>query len=88
MTKNMFKAHLDRHASGKGKKAMNCMRCGRNFSQFKSLYQHLIQTHGDVTQEEIDALEASHAKCPLCQVSPAIMPRNRDYFFLLKFLFT
>ena len=70
MTKNMFKAHLDRHASGKGKKAMNCMRCGRNFSQFKSLYQHLIQTHGDVTQEEIDALEASHAKCPLCQVSP------------------
>ena len=39
MTKNMFKAHMDRHASGKNKRAMNCFKCGRNFSQFKSLYQ-------------------------------------------------
>ena len=94
MTKNMFKAHMDRHANGKSKKAMNCFKCGRNFSQFKSLYQHLIQvmfclymkgmlvssalqqtphsylfysqTHSDVTQAEIDRLEASHAKCPVC----------------------
>ena len=39
MTKNMFKAHMDRHTSGKNKRAMNCFKCGRNFSQFKSLYQ-------------------------------------------------
>ena len=46
MTKNMFKAHTDRHANGKGKTAMNCFKCGRNFSQFKSLHQHLIQVRG------------------------------------------
>jgi len=67
MTKNMFKAHTDRHAAnGKNKRAMDCFKCGRNFSQFKSLYQHLIQTHADVTPEEIAKLEADHAKCPIC----------------------
>merc|ERR1712223_1597543 len=66
MTKNMFKAHMDRHASGKNKRAMNCFKCGRNFSQFKSLYQHVVQTHADVTPEEIAELEANHAKCPVC----------------------
>lgn len=66
MTKNMFKAHMDRHASGKNKRAMNCFKCGRNFSQFKSLYQHVVQTHADVTPEEIADLEANHAKCPVC----------------------
>jgi hypothetical protein len=30
------------------------------------LYQHLIQTHADVTPEEIAELEAAHAKCPIC----------------------
>jgi uncharacterized C2H2 Zn-finger protein len=31
------------------------------------LYQHLIQTHADVTSEELEELEAKHAKCPICQ---------------------
>ena len=66
MTKNMFKAHTDRHQNGKNKKAMNCFKCGRNFSQFKSLYQHVVQTHADVTPDEIAELEAAHAKCPVC----------------------
>merc|ERR1712066_652448 len=57
---------MDRHASGKNKRAMNCFKCGRNFSQFKSLYQHVVQTHADVTPEEIAELEANHAKCPVC----------------------
>ena len=26
----------------------------------------MLQTHSDVTQAEIDQLEASHAKCPVC----------------------
>ena len=82
MTKNMHKAHVDRHsvtvngsakesagtgpAAASGKKNMKCFKCHRIFSQFKSLYQHLIQTHADVTPEEIAELEAEHAKCPVC----------------------
>ena len=42
------------------------MRCHIFISQFKSLYQHLIQTHAGVTPEEIAELEAAHAKCPIC----------------------
>ena len=62
----MFKAHTDRHLFGGNngsKKTLNCTKCPRVFSQFKSLYQHLIQTHADVTPEEIAELEAAHAKC-------------------------
>lgn len=66
MTKNMFRAHMDRHQTGKGKKSMTCFKCGRTFSQFKSLYQHVVQTHADVTDEEIAELESNHAKCPVC----------------------
>ena len=74
MTKNMYKAHVDRHKSSplssntqSSKKSMKCLKCPRLFSQFKSLYQHLIQTHADVTSEELEELEAKHAKCPICQ---------------------
>ena len=72
MTKNMYKAHADRHKtgsfseSGNAKKSMKCVKCPRLFSQFKSLHQHLIQTHADVTPEEIAELEAAHAKCQIC----------------------
>ena len=34
----------------------------RFFSQFKSLYHHLIQTHSDETLEEIIELETVHSK--------------------------
>ena len=73
MTKTMYKAHVDRHKSSplsnaqSNKKSMKCLKCPRLFSQFKSLYQHLIQTHADVTSEELEDLEAKHAKCPICQ---------------------
>jgi uncharacterized C2H2 Zn-finger protein len=69
MTKTIFKIHMDRHktaANGSKVKNRNCFKCGRIFSQFKSLYQHVIQTHADVTPEEIAELEAAHAKCPIC----------------------
>ena len=72
MTKNMHRIHMERHLnnsnkdSGSSKKTMKCHKCQRIFSQFKSLYQHLIQTHADVTPEEIAELEAAHAKCPIC----------------------
>ena len=29
-------------------------------------FQHVVQTHADVTPEEIAELEANHAKCPVC----------------------
>ena len=70
MTKNMHRIHMDRHLNSSkdsgSKKNMKCHKCQRIFSQFKSLYQHLIQTHADVTPEEIAELEAAHAKCPIC----------------------
>jgi len=71
MTKNMHRIHMDRHLNNGSKesgskKNMKCHKCRRIFSQFKSLYQHLIQTHADVTPEEIAELEAAHAKCPIC----------------------
>ena len=59
--------HLNNGSKESGsKKNMKCHKCRRIFSQFKSLYQHLIQTHADVTPEEIAELEAAHAKCPIC----------------------
>lgn len=70
MTKNMHKVHMDRHKNNllgkETKKQMKCQKCNRIFSQFKSLHQHLIQTHADVTPDEIAQLEADHAKCPIC----------------------
>jgi len=66
MTKNMYRTHMERHQTGKGKRSASCFKCGRTFSQFKSLYQHLVQTHSDVTPEEIAELESQHAKCPIC----------------------
>ena len=64
----MYKIHTDRHQGNNGtKKSLHCSKCQRVFSQFKSLYQHLIQTHEDVTSEEIAELEAAHAKCSVCQ---------------------
>jgi hypothetical protein len=30
------------------------------------LYQHLVQTHSDVSADEIAELEQQHAKCPIC----------------------
>ena len=68
MTKNMYKAHVDRHKSTNQpiKKSMKCLKCPRLFSQFKSLHQHLIQTHADVSAQELAELEAAHAKCPIC----------------------
>ena len=30
------------------------------------ILQHVVQTHADVTPEEIAELEANHAKCPVC----------------------
>lgn len=66
MTKNMYRTHMERHQTGKGKRSASCFKCGRTFSQFKSLYQHLVQTHSDVTPEEISELEQQHAKCPIC----------------------
>ena len=65
---NMYKIHTDRHQGNNGtKKSLHCSKCQRVFSQFKSLYQHLIQTHEDVTSEEIAELEAAHAKCSVCR---------------------
>ncbi len=66
MTKAIYKSHQDRHLSGKSKKDMECFKCGKVFSQFKSLHQHVIQTHADVTPDEIAKLESSHAKCSVC----------------------
>ena len=66
MTKNMYRTHMERHQTGKGKRSASCFKCGRTFSQFKSLYQHLVQTHSDVSAEEIAELEQQHAKCPIC----------------------
>ena len=64
----MYKIHTDRHQGNNGtKKSLHCSKCQRVFSQFKSLYQHLIQTHEDVTSEEIAELEAAHAKCSVCR---------------------
>ena len=67
MTKNMYKNHTDRHLNGESKKSMDCLKCGKSFSQFKSLHQHVVQTHADVTPGEIAKLEAAHSKCPVCQ---------------------
>ena len=65
----MYRTHMDRHLTGSNnaaRKSLKCSKCSRVFSQFKSLYQHLVQTHADVTPEEIAELEASHAKCSIC----------------------
>lgn len=76
MTKNMYMVHMNRHKDNSSyeKKALNCHKCKRIFSQFKSLKKHLMQTHADVTPEEVAQLENAHAKCSIC----SSMFRSKD----------
>ncbi|QQP35618.1 Uncharacterized protein FKW44_023893 [Caligus rogercresseyi] len=63
LTHQKFKHHMQSHYRGKlHKEVMKCPKCEKEFSMFKSLHSHMIQSHGDTTPEEMSMLEARHAK--------------------------
>ena len=76
MTRAMHRVHIERHkskeipvgSSKSSKKVLKCPKCPgrRPFAQFKSLYQHLLQTHADVSPEEMAELESAYVKCHIC----------------------
>ena len=66
MTNKMYSRHMERHQTSKLKRSASCFKCGKTFGHFKSLFQHLMQTHSEISTEEIVELEQQHAKCPIC----------------------
>nr|XP_040577895.1 PR domain zinc finger protein 15-like [Lepeophtheirus salmonis] len=67
LTHQKYKHHMQSHYRGKlHKEVMKCPKCEKEFSMFKSLHSHMIQSHGDTTPEEMSLLEARHAKCSTC----------------------
>ena len=64
MTKYREKLHAERHCikgDNQDKNNLKCQKCQKKFCKFKSLIQHLKQTHADVSTEEITEMEAKYA---------------------------